>query len=41
MYDPPAKKLEKLKAALSLHLACYNFCQIHSMLRRFANGVQQ
>jgi hypothetical protein len=28
-----SKKLENLKAALSLHFAWYNFCRIHSTLR--------
>jgi len=28
-----SKKLENLKAALSLHFAWYNFCRIHSSLR--------
>jgi hypothetical protein len=28
-----SKKLENLKAALSLHFAWYNFCRIHSRLR--------
>jgi hypothetical protein len=27
-----SKKLENLKAALSLHFAWYNFCRIHSTL---------
>jgi hypothetical protein len=28
-----SKKLENLKAALSLHFAWYNFCRVHSSLR--------
>jgi hypothetical protein len=28
-----SKKLENLKAALSLHFAWYNFCRVHSTLR--------
>jgi len=28
-----SKKLENMKAALSLHFAWYNFCRIHSSLR--------
>jgi hypothetical protein len=28
-----SKKLENLKAALSLHFAWYNFCRIHQSLR--------
>jgi|SRR6266446_7190166 len=37
-----SKKLENLKAALSLHFAWYNFCRIHSSLRvtpAMASGV--
>jgi hypothetical protein len=30
---PSAKKLENLKAALSLHFAWYNFCRIRASLR--------
>lgn len=28
-----SKKLENLKAAIALHFAHYNFCQVHSSLR--------
>jgi hypothetical protein len=28
-----SKKLDNLKAAISLHFAWYNFCRIHSSLR--------
>jgi hypothetical protein len=31
--DAFSKKLENLKAALSLHFAWYNFCRIHQTLR--------
>jgi len=37
-----SKKLENLKAALSLHFAWYNFCRVHSSLRitpAMASGV--
>jgi len=37
-----SKKLENLKAALSLHFAWYNFCRVHSTLRvtpAMASGV--
>ena len=37
-----SKKLENLKAALSLHFAWYNFCRIHSSLRvtpAMASGI--
>jgi hypothetical protein len=37
-----SKKLENLKAALSLHFAWYNFCRIHSALRvtpAMASGI--
>jgi hypothetical protein len=37
-----SKKVENLKAALSLHLAWYNFCRIHSTLRvtpAMASGI--
>jgi len=39
-----SKKLENLKAALSLHFAWYNFCRIHSFLRvtpAMAAGLQR
>jgi hypothetical protein len=28
-----SKKLENMKAALSLHFGWYNFCRVHSTLR--------
>lgn len=28
-----SKKLDNMKAALSLHFAWYNFCRVHSSLR--------
>jgi hypothetical protein len=31
--DAFSKKLDNLKAALSLHFAWYNFCRVHSTLR--------
>jgi hypothetical protein len=37
-----SKKLENMKAALSLHFAWYNFCRIHSTLRitpAMASGI--
>jgi hypothetical protein len=37
-----SKKLENLKASLSLHFAWYNFCRIHSSLRvtpAMASGI--
>jgi hypothetical protein len=37
-----SKKLDNMKAALSLHFAWYNFCRVHSSLRvtpAMASGI--
>jgi hypothetical protein len=33
MTDAFSQKLDKMKAAVSLHFACYNFVRVHKSLR--------